>query len=232
MAERHKYCSAAMVLLALGTVPAVAPADEFPSNSQLAEQNVALAVTGFRFGGGVVKEKGNGLELIQYRSAGSGFIVKRDGTLVTNYHVVDRALAIEARFDVMGSRGGATYSVPFIKVYNPRKDLAILQIQGAASFDPALLGNSDKVEPRDDVLAVGNPQNRGLNITEGSVSQVQRDPNTRTPVTLVHTAQVTSGNSGGSLYKGNDEMSDEHPRWDTLVTSLQAGLHATEEAFP
>jgi hypothetical protein len=179
-----------------------APADEFPSNRELAEQNVALMVEGWHFGGGVVKEKGNGLETIPIKWTGSGFIVGRDGTLVTNYHVIARALAIEVNFDAMASRGGARYQVPYIKVYDRANDLAILQIDGAATFNAAPLGDSDLVEPRDDILAVGNPQNMGINITEGSVSQVQRSQRTRSPRMLVHTAQITSGNSGGSLYKG------------------------------
>jgi len=204
MPVTHKQCLATIVLLALISLPVVAMAQDFPSNRVLAEQNVILAVKKFRFGGGVTSQKGNGMEVITYESAGSGFLVKRDGTFVTNYHVVNRAFEIEASFDDMGSQGGAAYRVPFIKVYNPRNDLAILQIQGSTSFNPAKLGNSDKVEPRHEVLAVGNPLNRGLNITDGKISQVQRDRNSRHPVMLVHTAQITSGNSGGSLYKGKE----------------------------
>jgi hypothetical protein len=103
----------------------------------------------------------------------------------------------------MAARGGAMYSVPFIKVYDRVHDIAILKIDGAATFDAAPLGDSDKVEPRDAVLAVGNPRDIGINITEGSVSQIHRSQQTKKPRFLVHTAQITNGNSGGSLYKGS-----------------------------
>jgi hypothetical protein len=150
----------------------------------------------------------------------SGVVVKQDGTFVTNYHVAARALEIEATFDQMAARGGAKYQVPFIKVYDRDNDIAVMQIEGAASFTAARLGDSDSIEPRDAVLAVGNPSGMGLNITEGSISQIRRDQKTGKPVKLTHTAATMGGSSGGSLYKGSEIIGIHH-----------AGIGETEFGF-
>jgi hypothetical protein len=180
-----------------------AGADEFPSNQVLAEQNVAIGITRFAFGSGLEKDangkaNGNGLELVKVQSWGSGFIVKSDGTIATNYHVAKRAMMGEAFF-----QEGSRYEIRNIKVYDSKNDLAILLISAQKNFNACQLGDANKVEPRDKVLAVGNPQNLGLNITEGSVSQVIRDDLKQTKM-IRHTAPITSGNSGGSLYKGKE----------------------------
>lgn len=194
--------------------------DEFPPNATLAQQNVVLAVNGWKFGGGLTSDKGNGLEIVPASWVASGVVVSEDGTLITNYHVAARAVEIEATFDHMADIGGAKYAVPFIKVYDRDNDIAILQIDGAANFKNARLGNSDDVQPRDTVLAVGNPSGLGLNITEGSVSQIRKDQGSGKPLRLIHTAATMSGSSGGSLYKGSDVIGIHH-----------AGIGETEFGF-
>jgi S1-C subfamily serine protease len=184
----------------------------FPSNAELAGQNVVLSFVSWQFGGGVTTEagKGNGFEVVRYRSSASGVVVDEDGTIVTNYHVAARAEDMTASFDAMADRGGATYRVPFIKVYDRDNDLAILKIDGAATFDSARLGDSDTVEPRDAVLAVGNPDGMGLNITEGSISSVKKDQRSGKPVRFVHTAATMGGSSGGSVYRGQEVVGIHH----------------------
>lgn len=185
--------------------PSVTPVSTtgFPSNDVLRGQNVSLAIEGFTFGSGVTrgedgKMTGNGVEVVKQTWAGSGFIVGEDGTLITNYHVAARALKIQAKFD-----DGATYQVNHLKVYDPDNDLAVLKIAGNRTFSPVRLGDSDHVEPRDDVLAVGNPKDTGLNITEGKISQVRKDRDGRI-IALQHTAPIAQGSSGGALYRGHE----------------------------
>ena len=173
---------------------------DFPSNDDLRKRNVALLMEGFMFTPGVNRNgeaTWDGLGFMGVRWAGSGFIVKEDGTILTNYHVARRALKGQAKFD-----DGSTFEIRNIKVYSRSDDLAVLKISGQRTFPKVTLGDSDRIEPRDKVLAVGNPMGRGINITEGTVSQAVRDDYTKVKL-IEHTATITSGNSGGALYKGD-----------------------------
>ncbi len=183
--------------------------DDFPSNENLAQRNVGLLMECFAFTSGLrLNEQGkpncNGIEIIEFirpgerlGKHGSGFIVGNDGTIVTNYHVAAKSTGGRAKF-----KDGSTYEIRNIKVYDPVNDIAILKISGQRAFPKVELGDSDKAEPRDKVLAVGNPMGRGINITEGIVSQVVRDDYNKARM-INHTATITSGNSGGALYKGD-----------------------------
>jgi S1-C subfamily serine protease len=174
---------------------------EFPTLNQLRQSNVALIMEGFQFASGLKKNSkgkinGKGFQLLKSSGVGSGFIATSDGSVITNYHVADKALRMKAMFD-----DKSTYEIRHISVYDRANDLAILKITSNRKFPAVQLGNSDEVQPMDRVLAVGNPRGLGINITKGDVSQVERDDYGRAKV-VRHTAPITSGNSGGSLYKG------------------------------
>lgn len=178
-------------------------AADFPSNQELAERNVALNIQGFNFTSGLKqdangKPNGDGVELFQTSWGGSGFIVSEDGTIVTNYHVARKAMKGEALF-----QEGSRFEIRNMKVYDPINDIAIMKISTERSFPACALGDSNKVDLRDKVLAVGNPLGMGLNITEGSISQILRNDLKETEG-IRHTATMTSGNSGGALFLGNE----------------------------
>ena len=193
---------ACCVMLVLFTVHSSFGAqDASPSNASLKQRNVAIKVYGFGFGSGLQpgqngKANGDGVQLVEESWTGSGFLVKNDGTLVTNYHVARRALRAQAVFD-----DGSAYQIPYIRVYDNFADIAVLKIRANKKFPYVSLGDSDKVEVRDAVLAVGNPLGMGINVTEGKISQIVRDDNGRR-TSLRHTATIAPGNSGGSLYMG------------------------------
>lgn len=171
----------------------------FPTPEQLKGPNVCLMMGGFHFPGGVENGRvtGEGTKIITNdRWMGSGFIVQSDGTIVTNYHVAQRAVAGAAKF-----ADGSRYDIVNIKVYDPVNDLAVLKIQAQKQFPAVTLGNSDTVREMDEVVAVGNPEGMGINMTRGQVSQVVRDDHGK-PALIRHTAQIAPGSSGGSLYKG------------------------------
>ena len=173
----------------------------FPSNAQLRRTTVSLRMAGFRFGSGVTLNKqgeptGNGVELVPHQWCGSGFVIGQDGTIVTNYHVAQRALRGQALFD-----GGAQYDIAHLKVYDPANDLAVLKINSTDAFATVQLGDANLAEVRDSVLAAGNGLCEGLSVTEGKMSMFQREERTTQVALLVHTASITPGNSGGPLYK-------------------------------
>ncbi len=193
-----------LALLILYSNPrGIGAAADFPSNKELGERNVALKMFRFDFASGMKtdakgKPNGNGVELVEVGSSGSGFIVSEDGTILTNYHVARKSVRGEALFEE-----GSRFEIRNIKVYDRKNDLAVLQISSQKSFPFCLLGDSNKIEPRDKVMAVGNPLGMGLNITEGAISQVVRNDLKQTE-RINHTATITSGNSGGALYLGNE----------------------------
>jgi S1-C subfamily serine protease len=175
---------------------------QFPSNAQLRRTTVSLRMAGFTFGSGVTlndqgKPTGNGAEIVPHQWCGSGFVIGKDGTIVTNYHVARRALRGQAIFD-----GGAKYDLAHLKVYDPKNDLAVLKINATDAFATVQLGDANLAEVRDSVLAAGNGLCEGLSVTEGTMSMFRRDERTTQIALLVHTASIAPGNSGGPLYKG------------------------------
>jgi len=194
--------SAALVLLcAVCLLSPVKTSAQTPSLNQLRQSNVALKMQGFMFASGLKKDENNrpngqGFQMIPCNWDGSGFIATGNGCVITNYHVVSKALRGRAVFD-----DKSIYEINHISVYDAQEDLAILKISSNRQFPTAQLGNSDLVNPMDPVIAVGNPQGLGINITKGDVSQVIRDNNNRAQI-IRHTAPIAPGNSGGALYKG------------------------------
>jgi serine protease DegQ len=130
----------------------------------------------------------------QVTSLGSGVIVSRDGTILTNHHVVDEARALEVML-ADGSR-----AVARLIGSDPETDLAVLRIDGKGL--PAIeLGDSDRVRVGDVVLAVGNPFGVGQTVTQGIVSALGRNQlGINTFENFIQTdAAINPGNSGGAL---------------------------------
>jgi serine protease Do len=130
----------------------------------------------------------------QENSLGSGVIVRADGLIVTNYHVVEKANEImvvtsdrrEFRARVIGSDEAA--------------DLALLDIEGEGL--PTLpMGDSDRLEVGDLVLAIGDPFGLGQTVTSGIVSALARStPGAGADLSFIQTdAAINPGNSGGAL---------------------------------
>ncbi len=175
---------------------------KFPPNPYLRRTTVSLRMVGYVFGSGVRfdnrgKPTGNGVEIVQRQWCGSGFVIGKDGTVVTNYHVAQRALRGEVIFD-----DGRRYDVAHLKVYDPENDLAVLKINSSDTFATAQLGDLSVAEVRDSVLAAGNGLCEGLSITEGNISMLKRDERSNI-AQVVHTASILPGNSGGPLYRGD-----------------------------
>ncbi|MBN1254743.1 MAG: serine protease [Deltaproteobacteria bacterium] len=198
MKHSKKWCVLVWFLVVAVFVLPLSGGAQFLSPEELKKINVCLRMSGFVFPGGVENGEitGEGTKIVQAAWCGSGFIVQSDGTIVTNYHVAQRALQGVAVF-----ANGARYDIHHIKVYDPVNDLAVLKISGQNEFPTVRRGDSDRVQELDEVLAVGNPEAMGLNMTKGQVSQILRDDRGN-PYLIRHTAQIAPGSSGGALYKG------------------------------
>jgi len=137
------------------------------------------------------------------RGLGSGVIVRADGYILTNHHVIDGAEDIQV--DLMSKK---TYSAKVVGS-DPPSDLALLQI--SASELPVLqLGDSDKVRVGDVSLAIGNPLGIGESVTAGIISAKGRSTDTVGGGSfqdfLQTDAPINQGNSGGALVNTRGEL--------------------------
>ena len=133
---------------------------------------------------------------------GSGVIVKADGYILTNHHVVDGADRITVELT-----DGRSFKATVVGTDAP-SDLAVLKIEGD-NFPALALGNSDQVRVGDVVLAVGNPMGVGQTVTMGIVSAKGRATGLGDGSFedfLQTDAPINQGNSGGALVNMRGEL--------------------------
>ena len=138
-------------------------------------------------------------------SVGSGFIISKEGVILTNSHLVFGHQAIDVILD-----NGFTTRAELVGV-DPLFDLAVLRISVEGKNLPvAILGDSDKVQTGEDVLAFGNPFGLEKTLTRGIISGVNRtlSASPMSPeIPLIQTdAAVNPGNSGGPLVNSCGEV--------------------------
>jgi S1-C subfamily serine protease len=132
-------------------------------------------------------------------ATGSGFVVDKNGYILTNDHVVEGSSDVSVRFTQNGDFVKAD-----VKGTDPSSDLALLKIDPSkAKLDPVPLGDSSKARVGDPVVAIGNPFGFSRTVTTGIVSAVQRQINAPNDFTIngaIQTdASINPGNSGGPL---------------------------------
>ena len=128
------------------------------------------------------------------RSLGSGFIIDKEGLILTNNHVVEKTDEIkvtladkrEFRAKIIGR--------------DPKTDLALIRIEADTPLEPLPLGDSEKLDVGDWVVAIGNPFGLGHTVTAGIVSAKFRQLGTGSYDNFIQTdASINPGNSGGPL---------------------------------
>ncbi|MBI2875614.1 MAG: DegQ family serine endoprotease [Candidatus Tectomicrobia bacterium] len=128
-------------------------------------------------------------------SLGSGFIVSKDGYIVTNHHVIENATEIKVILSDEHSFDAKVIG------RDPRTDLALIKIKADADLPVAPLGNSDQLSVGDWVVAIGNPFGLGHTVTAGIVSAKGRIIGAGPYDSFVQTdASINPGNSGGPLF--------------------------------
>ena len=136
---------------------------------------------------------------------GSGFVVDKDGHIVTNYHVIQGASEVFVNFSQDDQLKAKIVGV------DPATDIALLKIDGhRRGLSPISLGNSDRVKVGDEVVAIGNPFGLERSVTSGIVSALQREivsPNNFPIDQVIQTdAAINRGNSGGPLLNAEGEV--------------------------
>ena len=135
-------------------------------------------------------------------SLGSGFIISKDGTILTNNHVVQNAEEIDVRL-----ADGRKFEAKLIGT-DPKMDIAVIRIQGGnGDFPTVPLGDSNKLDVGEWVVAVGNPFGLGQTVTAGIVSAKGRVIGAGPYDDFIQTdASINPGNSGGPLFNLNGEV--------------------------
>lgn len=140
---------------------------------------------------------------LQEQGSGSGIIIRDDGYIVTNQHVIDGATAITVILNT-----GDEYDAKLIGS-DSKSDLAVLKIE-KTGLPAATLGDSDQLQVGELAVAIGNPLGQELegSVTHGIISAVNRKMTVDNKVyNLVQTdAAINPGNSGGALVNKYGEV--------------------------
>jgi serine protease Do len=134
---------------------------------------------------------------------GSGFIVDKNGYIMTNHHVVERADHIRVKFP--GDR--SEHKAKLIG-YDRETDLAIIKVDSSKALPPVRIGNSDGVQVGDWAIAIGSPFGLEASVTAGIVSATGRDiAGAQQFQRFIQTdAAINPGNSGGPLLNERGEV--------------------------
>ncbi|MGD9301642.1 MAG: DegQ family serine endoprotease, partial [Desulfobacterales bacterium] len=127
-------------------------------------------------------------------SLGTGFIVDREGHILTNNHVVDQTTEIKVK--LVNNR---EYPAEIIG-RDPLTDLALIRVTADHPLEPLAFGDSDRIEVGDWVIAIGNPYGLGNTVTAGIVSAKYRQIGAGVYDNFIQTdTPINPGNSGGPL---------------------------------
>jgi len=135
------------------------------------------------------------------KSLGSGFIIDKKGYILTNNHVVEGADEVRVKL-----LGGKEYDAKIIGT-DPATDIALIKIEPDGDLPVAKLGNSDKLEVGEWVIAIGNPFGLSNTVTAGVVSALHRQIGAGKYDNYIQTdASINPGNSGGPLINLNGQV--------------------------
>jgi serine protease Do len=135
------------------------------------------------------------------RSLGSGFIIDSDGSILTNNHVVENAQKIVVKLDDQQE-----YEARVVG-RDAKTDIAIIKINAKTNLTAANLGDSDRVEVGEWVVAIGNPFGLDSTVTSGIVSAKGRHIGQGPYDNFIQTdASINPGNSGGPLLNLRGEV--------------------------
>jgi serine protease Do len=136
------------------------------------------------------------------RSLGSGFIIDGDGSIITNNHVVENATKIVVKI----SGDEREYEASVVG-RDPKTDVAVIKINTKTPLTSARLGDSDKLEVGEWVVAIGNPFGLDSTVTSGIVSAKGRHIGQGPYDNFIQTdASINPGNSGGPLINLRGEV--------------------------
>jgi serine protease Do len=133
---------------------------------------------------------------------GSGFIISKEGLILTNNHVVEKATEIKIKLIT-----GKEYDAKLVGS-DPKTDLALIKVKPDRGFPkPEILGDSNTMRVGDWVMAVGNPFGLGHTVTTGIISAKSRILGAGPYDDFLQTdAAINPGNSGGPMFNMDGEV--------------------------
>ncbi|HEU4342722.1 MAG TPA: DegQ family serine endoprotease [Candidatus Binatia bacterium] len=162
-------------------------------------------------------------EPFRRQGTGSGFIIRKDGLILTNNHVVENAQEITVTLS-----DKQQYKAKILG-RDSKTDLAVIKIETKASLPAATLGDSDTLRVGDWVMAIGNPFGLSNTVTTGIVSAKGRTIGAGPYDDFIQTdASINPGNSGGPLFN----MSGEVVGINTAIFSQSGGNIGIGFAIP
>ncbi|MGI9178504.1 MAG: S1C family serine protease [Pirellulales bacterium] len=231
------------VVIDLGFEPLQIPAKkvldvraESPEETTAAESDRDIFRTGMlearevpelvkRFGEAVVMVRNPG-------GLGTGFLISRDGHLVTNYHVVENNTRLQVTLFRRTDKGFEKNEYRKVKIValQPLRDLAILQLDPEETKgrlpEPVVINDRDDLRVGDLVFAIGNPAGLERSVTQGIVSSTTR---TIDQMRLIQTdAAINPGNSGGPIFNARGEVVAVACAGAAVFEGLAFGIPANE----
>jgi serine protease Do len=178
-----------------------------------------------RFGEAVVMVRNPG-------GLGTGFLISRDGHVVTNYHVVENNTRLQATLFRKNDKGFEKTELRKVKIIalQPLRDLAILQLDVEEAKgrlpEPVVINDRDDLRVGDMVFAIGNPLGMERSVTQGIVSSTTR---TIDQMRLIQTdAAINPGNSGGPIFNARGEVVAVACAGAAIFDGLAFGIPANE----
>ncbi|MGV3523211.1 MAG: S1C family serine protease [Candidatus Sericytochromatia bacterium] len=170
----------------------------------------------------------NYMQLTPREGAGSGFVIDKQGHVITNYHVAEGA----QRFFVAFANVDQSYPAELVG-FDKGNDIAVLKVQAPPELlQPVQMGDSDSLQVGQTSIAIGNPFGLGQTITTGVLSSLNRSiqvENGRVIPGLIQTdAAINQGNSGGPLFNSNGQVIGVN----TLIYSPSGGSVGIGFAIP
>jgi S1-C subfamily serine protease len=170
------------------------------------------------FRGGVYSEFVQSVPLIyneELKVIGAGAVVDKEGIILTNWHVVDKAKNLHVWFKPeSGKKWQDTDSYQAeVLVVDEKKDLALIKIHGAQKLKPIPIGNSEKdIQVGDEVHAIGHPENLYWSYSKGTVSAKRENhkwayEKSKHEANLIQIQNpISSGSSGGPLISESKKL--------------------------
>jgi serine protease Do len=173
------------------------------------------------FGGNLPR----GMNIPQPRrsGAGSGFIVDKNGYIVTNNHVVEGADKITVKLH----NDPTEYKAKVIGT-DKETDIAVIKIAAGKPLTPLKIGNSDAVNVGDWAIAIGSPFGLEATVTAGIISAKGRDSGSAFQKFIQTDAAINPGNSGGPLLNSLGEVIGVN----TMIATRTGGYEGIGFALP
>jgi serine protease Do len=160
----------------------------------------------------------------RHEQSGTGFIVDKNGYIVTNNHVVERGEKIMVKLN----NDSTEYRARVIGT-DLETDLAVIKIDTRKPVEPVSIGNSDSVQVGDWAVAIGSPFTLEESVTAGIVSALGRDINRSSFQRFIQTdAAINPGNSGGPLVNIRGEVIGVN----TMIATNHGGSEGVGFALP